>query len=88
MDAVIWQETEEMGAAKFTDEHGSDGTKDGYDIELTRMIQNRWASPIIASEVWVPLNIFMKDLFLKGRCRTRGFHFSLCEFTIAQVKSF
>lgn len=51
MNAVAWaQKIEELGAGEFMlTSMDKDGTKDGYDIELTRAISESVAIPVIAS---------------------------------------
>lgn len=51
MNAVAWaQKMEELGAGEFMlTSMDKDGTKDGYDIELTRTISESVAIPVIAS---------------------------------------
>jgi len=53
MDALLWaKRAEEMGAGEILlTSMDRDGTKDGYDIELTRMISEQVGIPIIASGV-------------------------------------
>ena len=51
MDALAWaKQAEKLGAGEFlVTSMDRDGTKDGYDIELTRAISERVNVPIIAS---------------------------------------
>jgi len=51
IDAVLWaQKTEELGAGEIMlTSMDKDGTKDGYDIELTRAISEAVTIPVIAS---------------------------------------
>ena len=51
IDAVAWaMQAEKLGAGEFlVTSMDRDGTKDGYDIELTRAISERVNVPIIAS---------------------------------------
>jgi cyclase len=51
IDALAWaQQAEKLGAGEFlVTSMDKDGTKDGYDIELTRAISERVNVPIIAS---------------------------------------
>ncbi len=51
IDALVWaKEAEKLGAGEFlVTSMDKDGTKDGYDIELTRAISERVNVPIIAS---------------------------------------
>jgi cyclase len=51
IDAVRWaKKTEELGAGEIMlTSMDKDGTKDGYDIELTRAISEAVSIPVIAS---------------------------------------
>lgn len=51
IDAIVWAlQAEKLGAGEFlVTSMDRDGTKDGYDIELTRAISERVNVPIIAS---------------------------------------
>ena len=51
IDALAWaMQAEKLGAGEFlVTSMDKDGTKDGYDIELTRAISERVNVPIIAS---------------------------------------
>jgi cyclase len=51
IDALAWaKQAEKLGAGEFlVTSMDKDGTKDGYDIELTRAISERVNLPIIAS---------------------------------------
>ncbi len=51
IDAIAWAlKAEKLGAGEFlVTSMDKDGTKDGYDIELTRAISERVNVPIIAS---------------------------------------
>ena len=51
IDAIAWAiQAEKLGAGEFlVTSMDKDGTKDGYDIELTRAISERVNVPIIAS---------------------------------------
>ena len=51
IDAVKWaKKMEELGAGEFMlTSMDKDGTKDGYDIELTRTISEAVSIPVIAS---------------------------------------
>jgi imidazole glycerol-phosphate synthase subunit HisF len=51
IDALVWaKQAEQLGAGEFlVTSMDCDGTKDGYDIELTRAISERVNVPIIAS---------------------------------------
>jgi cyclase len=81
---------EEMGAGEILlTSMDRDGTKDGYDIELTRTISEQVSIPVIASGGVGTLEHLYKGLIL-GRAdavlAASIFHYR--EYTIAQVKSY
>ena len=66
-----------------------DGTKDGYDIELTRTISEQVGIPIIASGgVGTLEHLYEGLVFGKADAVLAASIFHYREFTIAQVKSF
>ncbi len=66
-----------------------DGTKDGYDIELTRTISERAGIPIIASGgVGTLEHLYEGLVFGKADAVLAASIFHYREFTMAQVKSF
>jgi cyclase len=68
IDAVAWaQQAEKLGAGEFLiTSMDKDGTKDGYDIELTRTISERVNVPIIASGgAGIPKHLF--DVLTEGK---------------------
>jgi cyclase len=66
-----------------------DGTKDGYDIELTRTISEQVGIPIIASGGVGTLEHLYDGLILgKADAVLAASIFHYREYTIAQVKSF
>lgn len=91
IDAVLWaKRMEELGAGEILlTSMDRDGTKDGYDIELTRTISEQAGIPVIASGGVGTLEHLYEGL-------TRGkadavlaasiFHYR--EYTVSQVKSF
>jgi len=90
-DAVDWaQEAEELGAGEIllTSMDG-DGTKDGYDLELTRAIAEAVNIPVIASGGAGNLE-HIKEAFTEGRAdaalAASIFHFQ--EYTIQEVKDY
>jgi cyclase len=91
IDAVLWaKRVEEMGAGEILlTSMDRDGTKDGYDIELTRTISEQVGIPIIASGGVGTLEHLYEGL-IHGKAdavlAASIFHYR--EFTIAQVKSF
>ena len=91
MDAVLWaNRVEEMGAGEILlTSMDRDGTKDGYDIELTRTISEQVGIPVIASGGVGTLEHLYEGL-IHGKAdavlAASIFHYR--EFTIAQVKSF
>ena len=66
-----------------------DGTKDGYDIELTRTISEQVGIPVIASGgVGTLEHLYEGLVFGKADAVLAASIFHYREFTIAQVKSF
>lgn len=68
IDAVAWaMQAEKLGAGEFlVTSMDRDGTKDGYDIELTRAISERVNVPVIASGgAGVPKHLY--DVFIEGK---------------------
>ena len=91
IDAVLWaKKMEEMGAGEILlTSMDRDGTKDGYDIELTRTISESVGIPIIASGGVGTLEHLYEGLILgKADAVLAASIFHYREFTIAQVKSF
>ena len=68
IDAIAWaMQAEKLGAGEFlVTSMDKDGTKDGYDIELTRAISERVNVPVIASGgAGVPKHLL--EVFTKGK---------------------
>jgi cyclase len=68
IDAIAWAiQAENLGAGEFlVTSMDKDGTKDGYDIELTRAISERVNVPIIASGgAGIPKHLL--DVFTEGK---------------------
>jgi cyclase len=68
IDALMWaMQAEKLGAGEFlVTSMDRDGTKDGYDIELTRAISERVNVPIIASGgAGLPKHLL--DVFVDGK---------------------
>jgi len=66
-----------------------DGTKDGYDIELTRTISEQGSIPVIASGGVGTLEHLYEGLaFGKADAVLAASIFHYREYTIAQVKSY
>jgi cyclase len=66
-----------------------DGTKDGYDIELTRTISEQVGIPVIASGGVGTLEHLYEGLILgKADAVLAASIFHYREYTISQVKSF
>jgi cyclase len=90
-DAVLWaKEMEELGAGEILlTSMDRDGTKDGYDIELTRKISESVGIPVIASGGVGTLKHLYEGL-VDGRASAvlaaSIFHYG--EFTVAQVKAY
>jgi len=91
IDAVPWaKQMEEMGAGEILlTSMDRDGTKDGYDIELTRTIAEAVSIPVIASGGVGTLEHLYEGLVLgKASAVLAASIFHYREYSIAQVKSF
>ena len=91
IDAVLWaKQMEEMGAGEILlTSMDRDGTKDGYDIELTRTIAEAVSIPVIASGGVGTLEHLYEGLVLgKASAVLAASIFHYREYTIAQVKSY
>ena len=91
IDALLWaMQMEEKGAGEILlTSMDRDGTKDGYDIELTRTISERVAIPVIASGGVGTLDHLYEGLVLgKASAVLAASIFHYREFTISQVKSY
>ncbi len=91
IDAVKWaKKMEELGAGEFMlTSMDKDGTKDGYDIELTRTISETVSIPVIASGGAGTL-AHLYDGLVKGKAdavlAASIFHFR--EFTVKEAKEY
>lgn len=91
IDAVRWAEKmEELGAGEFMlTSMDKDGTRDGYDIELTRTISETVTVPVIASGGAGTLDHLYEGL-VKGKAdavlAASIFHFR--EYTIREAKEY
>ncbi|HEY9247098.1 MAG TPA: HisA/HisF-related TIM barrel protein, partial [Candidatus Methanoperedens sp.] len=91
IDAVGWAETvEKYGSGEILlTSMDRDGTKDGYDLPITRMLSDRLDIPIIASGGAGNID-HMYDVFISGRAdaalAASIFHFG--EYTIGEAKGF
>jgi cyclase len=91
IDAILWSEQmEELGAGEILlTSMDRDGTKDGYDIELTRTISENVDIPVIASGGVGTLAHLYEGLALgKASAVLAASIFHYREYSIAQVKSF
>jgi len=91
IDAVAWaSKMEEMGAGEILlTSMDRDGTKDGYDIDLTRTIAEATSIPVIASGGVGNLEHLYEGLVLgKASAVLAASIFHYREYSIAQVKSF
>jgi cyclase len=91
LDAFLWaKKMEELGAGEILlTSMDRDGTKDGYDIELTRTISEQASIPVIASGGVGTLAHLYEGLALgKASAVLAASIFHYKEFSIAQVKSF
>ena len=91
LDTLEWaKEVESRGAGEILlTSMDCDGTKDGYDLELTRTISENLQIPVIASGGAGTLDHFY-DVFTLGKAdaalAASVFHFK--EFEVAEVKKF
>src|SRR4030043_530518 len=91
IDALLWaREMEKLGAGEILlTSMDRDGTKDGYDIGLTRTISESGDIPVIASGGVGTLEHLYEGLALgKASAVLAASIFHYREYTIAQVKSF
>jgi cyclase len=91
IDAVAWaRKMEEMGAGEILlTSMDRDGTKDGYDIDLTRTIAEATSIPVIASGGVGNLEHLYEGLVMgKASAVLAASIFHYREYSIAQVKSF
>jgi cyclase len=91
IDAVLWaKKVEAMGAGEILlTSMDRDGTKDGYDIELTRTISEQVGIPVIASGGVGTLEHLYEGLaYGKADAVLAASIFHYREFTIRQVKSY
>jgi cyclase len=91
IDAVLWaKRVEEMGAGEILlTSMDRDGTKDGYDIELTRTISEQVGIPVIASGgVGTLEHLYEGLIFGKASAVLAASIFHYREYTISQVKSY
>ncbi|NWG04006.1 MAG: imidazole glycerol phosphate synthase subunit HisF [Syntrophaceae bacterium] len=91
IDAVYWaKEMEKRGAGEILlTSMDRDGTKDGYDIELTRTISEQVNIPVIASGgVGTLEHLYEGLIFGKADAVLAASIFHYREYTIAQVKTY
>jgi len=91
IDAVQWAvKMEELGSGEILlTSMDRDGTKDGYDIELTRTISEKVGIPVIASGGVGKLEHFYEGLIVgKASAVLAASIFHYREYSIAQVKSY
>jgi cyclase len=91
IDAVLWaKEMEEMGAGEILlTSMDRDGTKDGYDIGLTRTISETVGIPVIASGGVGSLEHLYEGLvFGKADAVLAASIFHYREYSVKQVKSY
>ncbi|NWF94307.1 MAG: imidazole glycerol phosphate synthase subunit HisF [Syntrophaceae bacterium] len=91
IDAVLWaKRMEEMGAGEILlTSMDRDGTKDGYDIELTRTISEQVGIPVIASGgVGTPEHLYEGLVLGRADAVLAASIFHYREYTIAQVKTY
>ena len=91
LDAVAWaQRVEALGAGEILlTSMDRDGTKDGYDVELTRAVSDAVGIPVIASGGCGAIEHFF-DAFAEGHAgaalAASVFHYR--EFSIGEVKDY
>jgi cyclase len=91
LDAILWaKQMEELGAGEvLLTSMDRDGTKEGYDIELTRTISESVDIPVIASGGVGTLEHLYEGLALgKASAVLAASIFHYREYTIHQVKSY
>ncbi len=91
MDALLWaKQMEELGAGEILlTSMDRDGTKDGYDIELTRTISESVTIPVIASGGVGTLEHLYEGLVHgKASAVLAASIFHYREYTVSQVKSY
>ncbi len=91
VDAVLWaKRMEEKGAGEILlTSMDRDGTKDGYDIELTRTISEKVSIPVIASGGVGTLEHLYEGLILgKASAVLAASIFHYREYTVQQVKEY
>jgi cyclase len=91
IDAVLWaKRMEAMGAGEILlTSMDRDGTKDGYDIALTRTISEQVSIPVIASGGVGTLDHLYEGLVLgKASAVLAASIFHYREYSIAEVKSY
>ena len=91
LDALLWaKEMEDLGAGEILlTSMDRDGTKDGYDIDLTRSISDQVSIPVIASGGVGTLDHLYEGLAHgKASAVLAASIFHYREFSISQVKSF
>lgn len=91
IDAIKWaKRMEEMGAGEILlTSMDRDGTKDGYDLELTRVVSEEVSIPVIASGGVGTLEHLYEGLVIgKADAVLAASIFHYREYTISQVKSY
>ena len=90
LDALEWaKRAVELGAGEIVlNSIDADGTKAGYDLEITRQVSESVSVPVVASGGAGNLD-HMAEVLIEGRAdavlAASIFHFG--EFTVAEVKS-
>ena len=91
IDALLWaSRVEKLGAGEILlTSMDRDGTKDGYDIELTRTISERVGIPVIASGgVGTLEHLYEGLIFGKADAVLAASIFHYREYTVEQVKKY
>jgi imidazole glycerol-phosphate synthase subunit HisF len=91
LDALAWaKKAEQLGAGEIVvNSIDADGTKDGYEIELTRMISETTGIPVVASGgAGRPEHLY--DVLTKGKAHAALIasmvHYG--EYTVRQIKQY
>jgi imidazole glycerol-phosphate synthase subunit HisF len=91
LEAVSWaRQVEELGAGEIVlTSMDCDGTKDGYDLEITRAVSEAVSIPVVASGgAGRPAHLADAILLGKASAALAASIFHFCEYTIRQTKEF
>lgn len=91
LDAVAWaRHVEELGAGEIVlTSMDADGTKDGYDIEITAAVAEAVEIPVVASGgCGSPQHMYEAVTDGKASAALAASIFHYCEYTIGEVKQY